>query len=279
MGAPVFLFVFFLFGQIKLHFCNYGGRLRLKPTSNPLSFLPNSLNQVNFLQVNFPLLKVLKPQQGKKIREAEAKQGGRRRGRAGFCTFLPRCEHRQGVLPRASRLVSARRSCARDAPGPRGATAAKALGRPASPLRLCPGTTPKPRLRPAEAPGPGGSARPLPASSASGRAGPGGRRRGRAPAHGGLPAPLGARGRRAGRAEATRGGAWRPGSPSTRTRCLPRGLRGLLVPESCSARGWESRPRAVRALLRWGGWPLPARAPPSGPAGSPPARSLRPAQS
>lgn len=44
----------------------------MKPTSNALSFLPNSLNQVNFLQVNFPLLKVLKPQQGPSGEPSEA---------------------------------------------------------------------------------------------------------------------------------------------------------------------------------------------------------------
>ena len=36
----------------------------LKPTSNLLGFLPNALNQVNFLRANLPLLKVLKPAQG-----------------------------------------------------------------------------------------------------------------------------------------------------------------------------------------------------------------------
>lgn len=36
----------------------------MKPTSNLLGFLPNALNQVNFLLVNLPLLKVSTPPQG-----------------------------------------------------------------------------------------------------------------------------------------------------------------------------------------------------------------------
>jgi len=63
----------------------------LKPTSNHLGFLPNSLNQVNFLLVNFPLLKVWKPPQGpseelreagKKIRKGEAQRGRRASARS-----------------------------------------------------------------------------------------------------------------------------------------------------------------------------------------------------
>lgn len=198
------------------------------------------------------------------IRKAEAQRGGRASARS-----LPRRQRRPAVLPGASRLV-----CTQDSSRPRGATAAEALGGPTAPLRLAPGPAPKPGPRPAEAPGPRGSARPLPASSASRRAGRRGRRRGRARPHGGLPAPPQARGPRAGRAEGTRGGNARPGSPAARTLCLPRGLRGLFVPELCSAGGWDSRLGAVGALLRPGGRPLPAYALVSGPADSLPTRSI-----
>lgn len=53
-----------------------------------------------------------------------------------------------------------------------------------------------------------------------------------------------------------------------------RGLRGLFVPESCSAGRWDWRLRAVGALLRPGGRPLPACALASSPADSLPTRSI-----
>lgn len=68
----------------------------MKSTSNLPGFLPNSLHQVNFLLVNFPLLKVWKPPQGpsdklreagKKIRKAEAQRG--RRASARSCPARP----------------------------------------------------------------------------------------------------------------------------------------------------------------------------------------------
>ena len=59
--------------------------------------------------------------------------------------------------------------------------------------------------------------------------------------------------------------ARQPRSPDA----LPsRGLRGLFVPESCSAGRWDWRLRVVGALLRPGGRPLPACALASSPADS-----------
>ena len=143
MGAPGFV-LFFLFGLIKLHFCNYGGRRRLKPTSNPLSFLPNSLNQVNFLQFNFPLLKVWKPPQGPSGELGEAGERRferpRRSGEAGFCPFLPRREQRPGrpascvpARQRSEELRPGRPQTARgdgcQGPGPPGVPAPSLPGR------------------------------------------------------------------------------------------------------------------------------------------------------
>lgn len=154
----------------------------MKLTSNLLSFLPNSLNLVNF-----PFLKVLKPPQGfsspytswggwkEDSRKAKAKLGGRCQGGRASARSFPTAGAAGAVLPRASPLVRARRCCARDAPWTRVGTAAKALGllpacgrlRSASPRAQRPRAGYGRRKRP----GPGGSTRPLPASSASGSAG------------------------------------------------------------------------------------------------------------
>lgn len=176
---------------------------------------------------------------------------------------------RSGLLERPRWGSSASSLRAPAPPGP----AAPRSGRPRATAAGRPGPRPLPRPRARGQAAVGGGAAPERASEAPPRQFGPRARRGRARAHGGLPAPLRARpagGQRGGPSPpALRGDAAearRPGSrPADAARGLPRCAFGPFVPESCLASGSEPRRRAVRALWRRcrrrEAWPASPRAP------------------